>query len=85
VTVAERAQLVELAGIAEDIDGDDGFRPLGDGLLDGGRIEVERARVDVDEDRRRALVEMQFADATNEKGEVIASSRRRSPTSRAQR
>ena len=52
---ADRAQLVELARVAEHVDGDDRARPLGDRGLDRRGVEVERARVDVGEDRRRAL------------------------------
>ena len=51
VAVGDRAQLVELARVAVDVDGDDRLRPLGDRGLDGGRVEVERPRVDVREDR----------------------------------
>src|SRR5207248_2004310 len=54
-SLAERAQLVELAGVAEHVDRDDGLRPLRDRRLDGGRVEVQRPRIDVGKDRRRAL------------------------------
>ena len=37
VPVADRAQLVELAGVAEDVDGDDRLRPRRDRGLDGLR------------------------------------------------
>ena len=57
VLVADRAQLVELAWVAEDVDRDDRLRALGDRRLDGRRIEVERVRIDVGEDRRRAFVD----------------------------
>ena len=53
----ERAQLVELAGIAVDVDGDDRPRAVGDRRLDRCGIEVERTPVDVREDGRRALVD----------------------------
>ena len=56
VPVADRAQLVELARIAVDVDRDDRLRPRRDRRLDRRRVEVERPRVDVREDRRRALV-----------------------------
>ena len=55
--VADRAQLVELARVPVDVDGDDGLRSLGDGGLDRGRVEVQRSRVDVREHGRRALVD----------------------------
>ncbi len=54
--VADRAQLVELAGIAVDVDRDDRLRSLGHGRLDRGRVEVVGVRVDVGEDGRRSLV-----------------------------
>ena len=57
VLLAQLAQRVELAGIAEDVDRDDPLRPLGDRGLDGGRVEVHRPLVDVGEDRRRPLVD----------------------------
>ena len=55
MAVRDPAQLVELAGVAEDVDGDDPSRPLGDRRLDGRGVQVERAQVDVGEDGRRAL------------------------------
>ena len=57
VPFAELDQRVELARVAEDVDRDDRLRPLGDRRLDRGRVEVVRARVDVREHRRRALVD----------------------------
>ena len=58
VAVGDGQQLVELAGVAEDVDGDDRARAVGDSSLDGSRIEVQRVRVDVGEDGRGALVQM---------------------------
>ncbi len=57
VPVADRAQLGELAGVAVDVDGDDGSRPLRHRSGDGRRIEVQRARIDVGEHGRRSLVD----------------------------
>jgi hypothetical protein len=56
VPLAQSSKLVELTGIAVDVDGDDCSRPLRDRTLDRRRREVQRPRVDVREDRRRALV-----------------------------
>ena len=55
VPFADRAQLVELARVAEHVDGHDRLRPRGDRRVDRGRVEVQRRRVDVREHRRRAL------------------------------
>ncbi len=55
--VADRAELVELARVPVDVDRDHGSRPLRDRSLDSRRIEVPRLRIEVGEDRRRALVE----------------------------
>ena len=67
MTVGDRAQLVELARVAVDVDGDDRLRPLADRGLDGGGIEVERPRVDVREDRDAALVH----EAVRRRGEGV--------------
>ncbi len=50
-------QRVELGRVAEDVDRDERLRPRRDRRLDRGRVEVEGVRVDVGEDRRRALVD----------------------------
>ena len=63
----ELAQRVELARIAEDVDRDDRLRPLRDRRLHGRGIEVQRRRVDVREDRRRALVD----EAVRRRGERV--------------
>ena len=55
VPLGDRAQLVELAGVAEHVDDDDPLRALGDRRLDRSRVEIERLRVDVREDRHAAL------------------------------
>ncbi len=55
VPLGNRAQLVELAGIAEHVDRDDALRPFRDRGLDRGGIEVQRLRVDVGEHRPPAL------------------------------
>ncbi len=55
VPVADRPDLVELARVAEHVDCHDRLRALGDRRLEGRRVEVQRARVDVGEDRRRPL------------------------------
>ncbi len=52
--LAERS---ELAGIAEDIDGDNGLRARSDCRLDGRRVQVQGVRIDVHEDRPRTFVE----------------------------
>ena len=57
VPLAERQQLVVLRRVPEDVDRDDRLRPRRDRGLDRGRVEVERARVDVGEDRRRPFVD----------------------------
>ncbi len=57
VLLGERAERVELARVAEDVDGDDPLRPRRDRRLDRGRIEVHRPLVDVGEHRRRTLVD----------------------------
>ncbi len=56
VPVGDRAQLVELAGVPVDVDGDDRLRPRRHRRLDRRRVDVERARVDVGEYRDAALV-----------------------------
>ena len=53
---AMATELVELARIAEHVDGHDRLRRVGDRRLHRGRIEIQRARIDVGEDGRRALV-----------------------------
>ena len=50
-------RLVELARVAVDVDGDDRSRPLRDRGLDRLGRQVERPRIDVGEDGRRALVD----------------------------
>ena len=57
VPVADRPELVELARVAVDVDGDDGLRALGHRGLDRGGVEVERPRVHVREHGGRALVD----------------------------
>ena len=57
MALADRLQFFQLARIAEDVDADDGSRAWCDRRLDGRRVEVERARVDIGEDRRRAFVD----------------------------
>ena len=57
VPLGERAQRLELTRVAEDVDGDDRLRPRRDRRVDGCGVEVERARVDVCEDRCRPLVD----------------------------
>ena len=57
VLARDRAQLVELARIAEDVDRDDRLRPRGHCGLDRGRIHVQRLRVDVREHRHGTLVD----------------------------
>ena len=51
---AERGELGERRGPAEEVDGHDRLRPRGDPALDVLGIEVQRHRIDVREDRRRA-------------------------------
>src|SRR5438552_3508009 len=72
---AHSAQLVELRGIAEHVDSDDGFRPGGDRRLEGGRIQVERQRIDVREDRGRALEDEAVGrgDERNRRGDRLVS------------
>ena len=53
--VGDSAQLVELARVAEHVDRDDRLRALGDRGLDGTRIHVQRAGIDVCENGRPAL------------------------------
>jgi hypothetical protein len=67
VAVGDRAQLVELARIAVDVDRDDRLRPLGHRGLDRGGVEVERAPVDVREDGGGAFVE----EAVGARGERV--------------
>ena len=55
VPVGDRAQLIELARVAEHVDDDDALRPLGDRGLDRGGIEVQRPRIDVREHGPAAL------------------------------
>ena len=57
VLVGDRLQLGQLARVAEDVHRDDRPGARRDRCLDGGGIHVQRVRVDVGEDRRRALVE----------------------------
>ena len=57
VPLAELPQLVELARIAEDVDRDDRPRAVRDRSLDRGRVEIQRALVDVREHGRRAFVD----------------------------
>ena len=75
VSLAHSAQLVELRGIAEHVDSDDGFRPGGDRRLDGGRIQVERQLIDVREDRGRALEDEAVGrgDERNRRGDRLVS------------
>ena len=51
---AERRELGQRGRTAEQVHGHDRLRPLGDRRGDSGRVEVERRRVDVRKDRRRA-------------------------------
>ena len=67
VPVGDGVQLVELARVAVDVDGDDRLRPLGHRGLDGGGIEIERPPVDVREDGSPALVE----EAVRARGERV--------------
>ena len=53
----ELAERIVLAGDAGEVDRHDRPRPLGDGGLDGGRVDVQRQRVHVHDDRRGAEVE----------------------------
>src|SRR5918992_76712 len=55
VPLRDRAQLVELARVAEDVDRDDRLRARRDRRLDGRRIHVQRARIDVRENGDAAL------------------------------
>ena len=55
VPLADCANLVELARVPEHVHGDDRLRPGCDRGLERGRVEIQRARVDVCEDGRRAL------------------------------
>ena len=55
--VAQGAKLVELTGVAVDVDGDDRARAVGERSLDRRRSEVQRPRVDVGEHRRRPFVD----------------------------
>ena len=55
--VADLPQVVELARVAVDVDGDDRSRPLRDRGLDRLGRQVERPRIDVGEDGRRTLVD----------------------------
>ena len=57
MAIGDRAQLVELARVAVDVDRDDCLRPLGDRRLDRRRIEVEGTPIDVREDGDPAFVE----------------------------
>ena len=54
---AERRKLVEVGGLAVEIDGDDRLRALVDELAHAGRIDVERVVANVGEDGRRATVD----------------------------
>ncbi len=62
-----RADLVELARIAVDVDRDDRLRARRDRRLDRGGIHVQRPRVDVGEHRSRALVD----EAVGRRGERV--------------
>ena len=55
--VAQGAKLVELTGVAVDVDRDDRARAVGERSLDRRRSEVQRSRVDVGEHRRRPFVD----------------------------
>jgi len=55
--LGDRAQRIELARVAVDVDGDDRLRARRHRRLDGRGVEVERARVDVGEDGHAALVD----------------------------
>ena len=57
VPLGDRLELGELGRVAEDVHGEDRLRARRDGRLDRSGVEVQRARVDVREDRRRAFVE----------------------------
>ena len=57
VLLGQRPERIELAGVAEDVHGDDALRPLGDRRLDCCRFEVHGPLVDVGEDGRRAFVD----------------------------
>src|SRR5439155_6234031 len=57
VAVADRPQLVQLARVAEDVDGHDRLRSLRDGCLSGARVEVQRPWIDVGEHRGRTRVD----------------------------
>ena len=51
VRIGDRAKLVELARVAEDVDREDRLRARGHGRLYRGWVDVERLRVDVGEHR----------------------------------
>ena len=57
VPLAELAQRLELARVAEDVDRDDRAGPRRDRGFHRGRVEIERVRIDIGEDGRRALVD----------------------------
>jgi hypothetical protein len=53
---AELGQLVQVGGLAVEVDGNDRLRALVDELAGPGRVDVERVLADVGEDGRRAGV-----------------------------
>jgi hypothetical protein len=55
VAFADALQLVELGRVAEHVDGHDCLCARGDGRLDGGRVNVERRRIDIGKDRAGSL------------------------------
>ena len=54
VGVADRAERRHVGALAEEVDRNNGLRALRDGGVDACRVQVERVRVDVGEDGRRA-------------------------------
>jgi len=68
VPAGDRLECVHVGGDAEGVDDEQGARAWGDGLLDGGGIEVEGDRVDLREDRRCADLEHRVGDGYKSEG-----------------